>query len=211
MRVLIKAPNFLILDEPTNDLDIMTMNVLEDFLINFEGNIIVVSHDRYFMDKLTEHLFVFEDYGKITDFPGNYSDYRNALEQKEKRPSKETTAEKQPKTQAPVADAKRKLTYNEKKEFETLQKDIARLEAEKSQLIGKLNNGSGTHQELSTWSTTIEAITAKIDTMELRWLELSELIYLKKCRPFEGYTLIGERSVDFRHILSKFFNKIIPN
>jgi len=174
MRVLIKAPNFLILDEPTNDLDIMTMNVLEDFLINFEGNIIVVSHDRYFMDKLTEHLFVFADYGKITDFPGNYSDYRNSLDQKEKKPSKSAEPEKAKKESSPKTEVKRRLTFNEKQEFEKLEKTIASLESEKSQLLEKLNGGTGSHEELTIWATEIEDITTKIDSLELRWLELSE-------------------------------------
>jgi ABC transport system ATP-binding/permease protein len=176
MRVLIKAPNFLILDEPTNDLDIMTMNVLEDFLINFEGNIIVVSHDRYFMDKLTEHLFVFEDYGKITDFPGNYSDYRNSLEKKEKKPQKTVEPEKTKKEVSPITEPKRRLTFDEKKEFEKLEKTIASLESEKSQLLDKLNSGAGNHQDLITWAREIEDITTKINNLELRWLELSEFL-----------------------------------
>ncbi len=176
MRVLIKAPNFLILDEPTNDLDIMTMNVLEDFLINFEGNIIVVSHDRYFMDKLTEHLFVFEDYGKITNFPGNYSDYRNSIEKKEKKPQKTVEPEKTKKEVSSITETKRRLTFDEKKEFEKLEKTIASLESEKSRLLEKLNSGAGSHQDLTTWAREIEDITAKIDNLELRWLQLSEFL-----------------------------------
>ncbi len=176
MRVLIKAPNFLILDEPTNDLDIMTMNVLEDFLMNFEGNIIVVSHDRYFMDKLTEHLFVFEDYGKITDFPGNYSDYRNSLDQKEKKPLKVIVPEKTKQEASLKTESKRRLTFNEKKEYEMLEKTITSLELEKNQLLEKLNHGTGSHQDLTNWAKEIEDITAKVDSLEIRWLELSEFL-----------------------------------
>jgi ATP-binding cassette subfamily F protein uup len=176
MRVLVKAPNFLILDEPTNDLDIMTMNVLEDFLINFEGNIIVVSHDRYFMDKLAGHLFVFDDHGKITDFPGNYSDYRNSLEKKEKKPQKTAEPEKTRKDASLKTESKRRLTFTEKNEFEKLEKTIASLESEKSRLIEKLNSGAGNHQDLITWAREIEDTTAKIDAHELRWLEMSELL-----------------------------------
>jgi len=176
MRVLIKAPNFLILDEPTNDLDIMTMNVLEDFLINFEGNIIVVSHDRYFMDKLTEHLFVFDDHGKITDFPGNYSDYRNSLDQKEKKPRKAIDSDKTKKVEPQKTDAKRRLTFHEKQEFEQLEKTIAELTSQKSLLLDKLNSGTENHEDLTSWAMEIENITSKIDALELRWLELSELL-----------------------------------
>lgn len=174
LRVLIKAPNFLILDEPTNDLDILTMNVLEDYLTHFEGTLIVVSHDRYFMDKLTDHLFVFKGDGNIVDFPGNYSDFRNQQDQDVKISSNE-----QPKTrekQAAPKDQKRKLSYTEKKEFETIEAEIHRLEAEKYALTEKLNSGTGDHEVLTKWSIEIEQINHQLEEKEMRWLELSELV-----------------------------------
>ena len=173
LRVLIKAPNFLILDEPTNDLDILTMNVLEDYLTHFEGTLIVVSHDRYFMDKLTDHLFVFRGEGNIVDFPGNYSDYKNQLDQEVKIPVKS-----QPKTrdkQIATPDKKRKLNFNEKKEYETLEKEIHQLEEEKRMLMEKLNSGTGDHEALMLWSQEIELLSNQLEEKELRWLELSEL------------------------------------
>ncbi len=173
LRVLIKAPNFLILDEPTNDLDILTMNVLEDYLANFDGTLIVVSHDRYFMDKLTDHLFVFKGKGKIFDFPGNYSDYKNHLDKevKEAIKSQPKPAEKPTQKQ----EQKRKLSYNEKKEFEALEGEIEQLESKKQELMEKMNSGSGSHEELLEWSKEIEQLSEMIEEKELRWLELSEL------------------------------------
>ena len=172
LRVLIKAPNFLILDEPTNDLDILTMNVLEDYLTHFEGTLIVVSHDRYFMDKLTDHLFIFKGDGHIVDFPGNYSDYKNQLDQEVK-----VSVKTQPKTRNKQVSSpeKRKLSFNEKKEYETLEKEIHKLEAEKNMLMEKLNSGTGDHESLMLWAREIEQLTERIDEQELRWLELSEL------------------------------------
>jgi ATP-binding cassette subfamily F protein uup len=173
LRVLIKAPNFLILDEPTNDLDILTMNVLEDYLANFEGTLIVVSHDRYFMDKLTDHLFVFQGGGQIYDFPGNYSDYKNHLESQEKKVVKEQVKPKEKKA-APV-EQKKKLSYKEKQEYESLEKEIEDLEVQKKSIIGKMNGGTENHEELLNWSKETERLTALIEQKEMRWLELSEL------------------------------------
>jgi ATP-binding cassette subfamily F protein uup len=174
LRVLIKAPNFLILDEPTNDLDILTMNVLEDYLANFEGTLIVVSHDRYFMDKLTDHLFVFKGGGQIHDFPGNYSDYKNHLEGQENKVVKEPVKPKERKVVA-VAQ-KKKLSYKEKQEYESLEKEIEALESQKQSLVSKMNSGSGNHEELMDWGNEIERLTALVEQKEMRWLELSELI-----------------------------------
>ncbi len=172
LRVLIKAPNFLILDEPTNDLDILTMNVLEDYLSNFEGTLIIVSHDRYFMDKLTDHLFVFKGKGKIFDFPGNYSDYKNHLDSQEdqitKTPARSTEKKKS------KSEQKKKLTYHEKKEYEGLEKEIEALEKQKSELMDKMNSGTANHEELLKWSKEVESLTLTIEEKELRWLELSE-------------------------------------
>ncbi len=177
LRVLIMAPNFLILDEPTNDLDIMTMNVLEDYLSNFEGTLIVVSHDRYFMDKLTEHLFVFEGKGEIMDFPGNYSDFRNHQAQGDKEVSDlKPNKIKGKKAQKSMDGECRKLTYKEKKEFEFLESEISLLESQKEMLVAKLNGGSTDHEELTAWATDIETLTQQIEEKEMRWLELSELV-----------------------------------
>ena len=174
LRVLINAPNFLILDEPTNDLDILTMNVLEDYLQKFEGSLIIVSHDRYFMDKLTDHLLVFEDTGKIFDFPGNYSDYKNHLKEREKSSAPKNAQPKVKQKPVEVGKRKKKLSFNEKKEFESLENEISELEVQRGELLKKLNSGSGSHEELLRWSKEIEQVSSRIDEKELRWLELSE-------------------------------------
>lgn len=176
LRVLIEAPNFLILDEPTNDLDILTMNVLEDYLVNFEGNLIIVSHDRYFMDKLAGHLFVFKGIGDIVDFPGNYSDYKIYSDQEAKKLVKKPDVSKERKIVKSKPDQKRKLNFNERREFEALEKEIETLEFRKDGLLNKLNLGSGNHEELTQWSLEIEEIAVIIEEKEFRWLELSELV-----------------------------------
>jgi ABC transport system ATP-binding/permease protein len=180
--VLMQNPNFLILDEPTNDLDIMTLNVLEEYLKSFAGCVIIVSHDRFFMDKIVDHLFVFEGDGKITDFPGNYTIYRNKQlldEENEKAKAQNQAKKKEPeKPQSNNelnAAQKKKLTFNEKREFETLENEIARLEAEKEMLETALNSGNLTHDELFRQSEKLVLIKEQIDKKELRWLELSEL------------------------------------
>ncbi len=184
LLILIKQPNFLILDEPTNDLDIDSLNVLEEFLLNFPGCLMIVSHDRYFLDRLVQHIFVFDGNGKISDFPGNYTELRDFQDEQEAEkkaaasnapakpavpvaaaPSKEVVA-------APVA-AKRKLSYKEQKEMEQLEADIAKLEQSKAKLVESLNNG-GSHEELAKWSKQIEEITDGQAAKEMRWLELSE-------------------------------------
>lgn len=181
LRVLIKSPNFLILDEPTNDLDITTLNILEEYLESFGGSLLIVSHDRYFMDRLVDHLFVFEGDEEIRDFPGNYTDYRDtkaaedtlAKEKGTTRPSKKETESTAP--PASAKNDKKKLSFKEQKEFEQLEKDIAALEAKKANLIQQLNSGEGNHEELSKWAAEIETIGNTVDEKELRWLELSEL------------------------------------
>lgn len=175
LRVLIQTPNFLILDEPTNDLDILTMNVLEDYLYDFEGTLIIVSHDRYFMDKLAEHLFVFQGDAEIDDFPGNYSDYRNHVDQLERDSNKKQNGTKDKKATRPKSEQKKKLSYNEKKEFESLEQEIHDLENGKEAIMEKLNSGSDNHEEMMEWSLGIEELTNQIEEKELRWLELSEL------------------------------------
>jgi ATP-binding cassette subfamily F protein uup len=170
--ILIKNPNFLILDEPTNDLDIMTLNVLEEYLRNFPGCTIVVSHDRFFMDKIVDHLFVFEGEGKIKDFPGNYSDYRDWLGEqiKEQRPVEKKSVPKPKNTPSET----RKLSYQEKKELEKLENDIASLEEEKNQLEIFFNSGDGTSDELIIKSRRHGEIRDLLDEKEMRWLELSD-------------------------------------
>lgn len=176
--VLMQNPNFLILDEPTNDLDIMTLNVLEDYLVSFGGCVVVVSHDRFFMDKIVDHLFVFEGSGTITDFPGNYTIYRNKIEaeqEQEKIQARKKEPEKKTAQSETAQTGKRKLTFNEKRELETLETEIAQLEAEKSVTEEALNSGDGAHDELFRLSEKLVEIKSLLDEKELRWLELSEL------------------------------------
>lgn len=180
LKILVQNPNFLILDEPTNDLDISTLNVLEDFLINFGGCMLVVSHDRYFMDKMVEHLFVFEGDGYIRDYPGNYTDYRNWKEEKPSQNSNADTAaltgNKTIAPQVPKIESKRKLSFKEQKEYENLEKEIEKLENNKAVLVDKMNSGNGSHEELANWAKEFEQINELIAEKEMRWLELSDLI-----------------------------------
>lgn len=181
LTVLIKNPNFLVLDEPTNDLDIQTLNVLEDFLESYKGCLVIVTHDRYFMDKLVEHLFIFEGEGKIRDFNGNYQDYLDEQEEKRNAAKIAQQAPKSPKVEAPSAateavkaPAKRKLSFKEQHELDTLNKEIPELEAQKQALSAKLSAGSNNHEELMQWSRAVEEINAQLDEKGMRWLELSE-------------------------------------
>lgn len=172
--ILMTNPNFLILDEPTNDLDIMTLAVLEDYLRVFQGCVIIVSHDRYFMDKIVDHLFVFNGDGNIKDFPGSYTIWRNKeLEEEEKR--KKDNKPEVKATPKPVKEKERKLTFNEKKELEQLEKDIAALETEKAQLSDELNSGTLSNAQLQEKSSRFGQITELLEEKEMRWLELSEL------------------------------------
>ena len=173
LQILIQSPNFLVLDEPTNDLDLITLNTLESYLEAFEGCLILVSHDRYFMDKLVDHLFVLDGSGEVRDFPGNYTDYRLEAAVKKEPQQKPTTPKKEAK---PTDKPKQKLSFKEKREFEALEARIPELEEEKADLIAKLNAGSANHEELTTWSQRIEAITEELDELEMRWLELSEFL-----------------------------------
>jgi len=173
--ILMQNPNFLILDEPTNDLDIMTLNVLEDYLQNFNGCVIIVSHDRYFMDKIVDHLFVFEGQGEIKNFPGNYSIYRNYKDENDRnerqavmQEKKEVVVEKAPKK------ATNKLSFNEKRELEQLETEMGLLEKEKIELENKMSSGEMNHEELNKISQRYNGIKEDIDIKELRWLELSE-------------------------------------
>ncbi len=172
--VLMQNPNFLLLDEPTNDLDILTLNVLEEYLQSFEGCVIVVSHDRFFMDKITDHLFIFQGDGKVKDFPGNYTQYRNSLSEPESA-SKPEKKESQHKTrEKTLEEMKNKLTFKEKRELELLEHEIPTLEFRKKKLEDMLNSGNLSHEELYSKSQEIGEITILLEEKELRWLELSE-------------------------------------
>lgn len=174
LTILMKNPNFLILDEPTNDLDIISLNVLEDFLMEFQGCLVVVTHDRYFMDKLTDHLFVFEGDGVIRDFPGNYSEYRSekAREDELARRREKSLS----KTAAPVSKPKEKtkLTYGERLEMEQLEKDLGELERRKTEIAGEFETASLDAAKLEELSRELNLINEQLEEKELRWLELSE-------------------------------------
>ena len=172
--VLMKNPNFLVLDEPTNDLDIVTLQVLEEYLQSFKGCVIVVSHDRYFMDKVVDHLLVFKGQGDIRDFPGNYSDYRDWKLAKAEH-EKEAVKPKEEKTQRVRLNDKRRMTFKERKEFEQLEKEIADLEAEKKQLEEALCSGSLSVEELTEKSKRLPMLNDELDEKTMRWLELSEI------------------------------------
>ncbi len=174
LTVLMTNPNFLILDEPTNDLDILTLNVLEDYLLRFAGCVIIVSHDRYFMDKVVDHLFVFEGGGVIRDFPGNYSIYRDQKEVEKQLANKDIPV-KEKKVKPKQESTKTKLSYKEKVEMETLAKEIAALEEEKRILENDLSSGQVPSDQLHLKSMRISEVLTLLDEKEMRWLELSEL------------------------------------
>ena len=179
LRVLMSNPNFLILDEPTNDLDIFAMSVLEDYLRNFQGCLIVVSHDRYFMDKMVDHLFVFEGEGKIKDIVGNYTDFRkkqiqdkrdekNNLAQAQVSPEKQVVIEKK------VEVEKRKLSYKEKEEFKKIEKELETLETEKATIVEQLSSSNLNNKEVYDLGIKLGKITEQIESKTERWMELAE-------------------------------------
>jgi len=178
LRVLMSNPNFLILDEPTNDLDIFAMSVLEDYLRNFQGCLIVVSHDRYFMDKMVDHLFVFEGEGVIKDIVGNYTDFRKKQIQ-DKRDEKnaisqvkiEKVVEEKPK---PKEELKRKLTFNEKAEFESLEKNLEKLELDKATILANISSEGVSNQDVYELGVKLGEIVSEIEEKTNRWIELSE-------------------------------------
>ena len=174
LTVLMENPNFLILDEPTNDLDIITLNVLEDFLLQFPGCVIIVSHDRYFMDKLVDHLFVFEGGGKVKDYNKNYTEYRDFLKSKvnEKTPNDQLPKEKKVKERSDKD--RQKLTYMERKEFNRLEKEIEKHEARKSKIMELFNDSSLSGDEIQKLSIELGELNHSIEDKEMRWLELSE-------------------------------------
>ncbi|MEC7262750.1 MAG: ABC-F family ATP-binding cassette domain-containing protein [Bacteroidota bacterium] len=174
--VLIQNPNFLILDEPTNDLDIVTLNVLENFLLDFPGCLIVVSHDRYFMDKIVDHLFVFKGNGVIEDFPGNYTDYRvyDSSKVEEERENKSTVVEKQEKNWRDTSGGK--LSYNEQKEYKQLEKDIQKLEEQKETLQNRFTDPDLTGDQINQLSVQLKEVSDAIETKTERWFELSSIL-----------------------------------
>ncbi|MCC8187793.1 MAG: ABC-F family ATP-binding cassette domain-containing protein [Bacteroides sp.] len=172
--VLMRNPNFLILDEPTNDLDILTLNVLEEYLRNFKGCLIVVSHDRYFMDKVVDHLLVFNGQGDIRDFPGNYTQYREWKERSEHQ-EKEAVQPKKEKNTRVRLNEKRKMSFKEKREFEQLEQEISDLEEEKKQIEEALCSGTLSVEDLTEKSKRLPQLTELIDEKTFRWMELSEI------------------------------------
>lgn len=175
--ILMKNPNFLVLDEPTNDLDIQTLQVLEEYLQDFPGCVIIVSHDRYFMDKVVDHLLVFKGQGVIKDFPGNYTQFRewqNLQLKEETNVPKNKTTKPTPKRSSQRDSQKKRLSYNEKREFEQLEKDIARLENEQKQIEEELCSGKLSVEELTEKSKRLPVLKEELDEKSMRWLELSE-------------------------------------
>ena len=174
--VLMRNPNFLILDEPTNDLDIVTLSVLEDYLSKFKGCVIVVSHDRFFLDRIVDHLFVFKGNGVVKDFPGDYSTYRHCLDMESKMAKTEAKAEsaKTVEQRKPKRDNSNKLSYKEKRELEELEKRLPELETEKNELEGRMSTGEMSTDELLKASQRVSALIDEIDMVEMRMLELME-------------------------------------
>ncbi|WP_433625173.1 ABC-F family ATP-binding cassette domain-containing protein [Chryseobacterium cucumeris] len=181
MYILYQNPNFLIFDEPTNDLDLPTLTVLENFLQQFQGSLIIVSHDRYFMDRIVDHVLAFEGNGKIRDFVGNFSEYREARSREEAleknavvkpEPVKEIVS---PKESTQSANSKRKLTFKEQRELETIEKEMPELEAQRTKILDKLNNEAD-YEKIATLSSELESVSEKLENHEMRWLELQELL-----------------------------------
>ncbi|CAN5137409.1 ABC-F family ATP-binding cassette domain-containing protein [soil metagenome] len=175
LKLLITSPNFLVLDEPTNDFDIDTLNVLEDFLEKFGGCLLLVSHDRYFMDHLVDQLFIFEGDGKIRMFNGNYTYYRDTLKGEHTEGVDDEDEVIAPAKEIAASNGKKKVSIKEKLEYEKLEKEIQQLEADKSLVTEKLNSGETSHEQLLKWSQEVKRITEQIEKKSARWLELSEL------------------------------------
>lgn len=176
LRVLMANPNFLILDEPTNDLDIFAMAVLEEYLRNFKGCLIVVSHDRYFMDKMVDHLLVFQGDGEVKDILGNYTDFRKQEKQNQKSKKSTSESKKQERSVNTHTETKTKLTFKEKEEFKELEKDLEKLEIEKSTLTEGLSDESKSNAELFEMGTRLGKVVAQIDAKTERWMELAEFV-----------------------------------
>jgi ATP-binding cassette subfamily F protein uup len=176
LSILFRNPNFLILDEPTNDLDLPTLGVLENFLMEYPGCLLIVSHDRYFMDRLVDHLLVFEGEGVVRDFPGNYTQYRLQEEKKEELTDSGSQMTAKTLSKENNTSGKKKVSFKEKREFELLQKEIEDLTKEKESITVQLNSGSTAYEELQKLAERIGEVTSLLDEKEMRWLELSEWI-----------------------------------
>lgn len=176
LTVLFRNPNFLVLDEPTNDLDLPTLSVLENFLSEFQGCLLIVSHDRYFMDRLVEHMFVFEGDGVVRDFPGNYTQYRIEERAREKAKEPEVQAPKLVQASTEATPQKKKMSFKDKREFEQIEKEMPQLEAEKATIAEKMAEPGINYDEIQKLSHRITEITNKLEEMEMRWLELSEMM-----------------------------------
>ena len=173
--VLMRNPNFLVLDEPTNDLDIVTLQILEEYLQDFPGCVIVVSHDRYFMDKVVDHLLVFKGQGEIKDFPGNYTQYREWATMEQAKDAKAPVSAAVPLKSSYRHDDRRRLSYKEKREMEQLEKDIAALESEQKQIEEALCGGTTSVEEITAMSKRLPQLKAELDEKSMRWLELAEV------------------------------------
>ena len=178
MYVLYQNPNFLIFDEPTNDLDLPTLTVLENFLQNFAGCLIIVSHDRYFMDRIVDHVLAFEGDGKIKDFVGNFSEYREWKKTEIGSPKSDTSAPLSVTNQQPITNnqqPKKKLSFKEQRELETIEKEMPELEKKRAEILEKLNNEAD-YEKIATLSADLETISGKLEEYEMRWLELQEIM-----------------------------------
>ena len=179
MYILYQNPNFLIFDEPTNDLDLPTLTVLENFLLNFQGSLIIVSHDRYFMDRIVDHILAFEGEGKIKDFVGNFSEYREHLKLEEKNPKPVALQKAEIPTvitAAPIVkpqDSKKKLSFKEQRELETIEKEMPEFEGRRAVILEQLNNEAD-YEKISKLSAELESLSEKLENHEMRWLELQE-------------------------------------
>ena len=178
MYVLYQNPNFLIFDEPTNDLDLPTLTVLENFLQNFAGCLIIVSHDRYFMDRIVEHVLAFEGDGKIKDFVGNFSEYREWKKTEIVSPKPDTSTPLSVTNQQPTTNnqqPKKKLSFKEQRELETIEKEMPELEKKRAEILEKLNNEAD-YEKIASLSAELEKVSEKLEEYEMRWLELQEIL-----------------------------------
>ena len=176
MTILMQNPNLLILDEPTNDLDIVTLNILEEYLLSYKGSLIIVSHDRHFLDRLADHLLVFLGDGEIKDFIGKFSEYREYIKIYEAK-LKENETKNKPviSRQEKKSRSKRKLSYKQQRELEQIEKKMEKISKEKAELTDKMNDTSLPYDKLQELSSRYGEISAALDEIELRWLELSEI------------------------------------
>jgi len=175
MTILLKNPNFLILDEPTNDLDIATLNLLEEFLAGYQGCMLLVTHDRYFMDRLVDHVFVFEGEGKIRDIHGNYSGYREWLLES-KNEKQQTVRQDKPETIKAAPVTKKGLSFKEKKELEEIEKEMATMEKKKNDLMEQMNNPGSDHSKMKNWAAEFGLLENHLNSLQERWFELSLLM-----------------------------------